>query len=193
MKKSALLLAILMLITVFTGCGGGGGGSKDSAKVSGNATLTPEITGLLKALANAFIKEDAVAFANCMDFPFTLQNDSNGMTKTYTSYDALVADFEFSDDDDIIDIRKYYISNAHFQDAGDGTGLVTYNAYIYVKIPDYGSGAENDEIELTVKNVEGQWKATKYHVLTAVLASGHNSLPKSLNQSIFGSVDAVNE
>lgn len=193
MKKSALLLAILMLITVFTGCGGGGGGSKDSAKVSGNATLTPEITGLLKALANAFIKEDAVAFANCMDFPFTLQNDYNDMKKTYTSYDALVADFEFSDDDDIIDIQKYYISNANFQNNGDGTGLVTYDAYIYVKIPDYGSGAENDEIELEVKIVEGQWKATKYHVLTAALASGFKSLPKSLNPSIFGSVAAVNE
>lgn len=194
MKKRALFLAILMLITILTGCGGGGGGSKDSTKVSGDATLTPEITGLIKAIASAFVKENAVALANCLDFPFTLQNDYSHMTKTYDSYDALMADFTFSDDADIvIDIRKYYISNAHFQDAGDGTGLVTYNAYIYVKIPDYGSGAENDEIELTVKNVEGQWKATKYHVLTAVLASGHNSLPKSLNQSIFGSVDAVNE
>lgn len=194
MKKNALLLAILMFITILTGCGGGGGGSEDSINVSGDATLTSEITDLLKALANAFVKENAVALANCVDFPFTLQNDYNGMKKTYTNYDALVADFEFSDDADIvIDIQKYHISNAHFQDNGDGTGLVTYNVYIYLKIPGYGSGAENDEIELSVKNVDGKWKATKYHVLTAVLVSGYKSLPKSLNPNIFGSVDAVNE
>lgn len=192
MKKFTLLVTILMLIAVLTGCGGGG--SKDSTKVSGDATLTPEITGLLKAIASAFVNENAVALANCLDFPFTLQNDYSHMTKTYASYDALMADFTFSDDADIvIDIQKYYISNAHFQDNGDNTGLATYEAYIYVKIPGYGSGAENDAVKLEVKNVDGQWKATKYHVVSSVLASNANSLPKSLNRSIFGSIDVVNE
>ncbi len=193
MKKFILLVAILMLVTVLIGCGGGGGGSKDSIKVSGDATLTTEIIGLLNAIASAFVKENATALANCVDFPFTIQNDYSLSTDTYESYDELIDDFKFSEDVIAIDIQKYYISNAHFQDNGDETGIVTYDAYIYINIPDYGSGAENDEIDLELKKVDGKWKVKRYHLVTSVVASGFKSLNKSLNPSIFGSVDAVNE
>lgn len=192
MKKFILIVAILTLVTALIGCGGGGGGSKDSAKVSGDDTLTTEIIGLLNAIASAFVKEDAAALANCLVFPFTIQNNYSGINVTYNSYDEFIDDFKFSEGAFTIDIQKYYISNAHFQDNGE-TGNVTYNAYIYAVIPGLGSGAENDEINLNLKKVDEKWKVSKYHVVTSVAASSFNSLNKSLNPSIFGSINIINE
>lgn len=191
MKRFILLVTILMLVTALIGCGGGGGGN--SSKVSGDATLTTEIISLLNAIASAFVKESGAALANCLVFPFTIQNDYSHSIETYASYDDFMDAFEFSEGPITIDIQKYYITNAHFQDNGDETGNVTYNAYIYANIPGFGSGAENDEIGLTLKKVDGKWKVNKYHVVTSVAASGFKSLNKSLNPSIFGSVNAVKE
>lgn|GEM_PF-2450920 len=193
MKKIIFPIIVLLLVTSLVGCGGGGGGSKNLVSVSGDATLTTEISSLLHAMASGFANEDSSALANCLDFPFTVQNDYTGITNIFYSRSQFLNDFKFSDGPFNVNIEKYQISNAHFTDNDDRTGTVTYNAYIYMSISNLGSGSENDSIKLELKKIDRQWKIKKYNLISSTVASSIKGLDASINPSIFGSVNSAQQ
>jgi len=169
-KKLILPVIALLLVTTLVGCGEGGSG-KNSPNVTGDSSVTTEVMSLLKSFASAMLNEDVKGFANCLAFPFSSRNDAILSSITYDSYEEFINTFKFSDEYFSIDFLRYDISNAHFDDNGDGTGIVTYDVFETIRIPGYGKGSEKDKVQLKLAKVNGQWKIKEYYLVYSEIVS----------------------
>ena len=124
MKKLILVVSILVLTMIVSGCGGSSG-----EKVNNDQTVPVEITELLNNLKIATLAENAAGVADCACYPVT-RIDSEGL-QTFDTYDDYKAKQAF--DLLFIDYVKYDISDIQFNLTGVNSGTVNFSVEIQYK------------------------------------------------------------